>query len=232
VAARREHDWWPYLGPYGLFLILVEVGGRVPEELAGVLRVLRVALPGLLVLWFARKGRYPELRGYRPGAAGLASDVAVGLAIAALWMGPFLLFPALERPDAAEGFDAGIFGPGREGFAYALRLVGFGLVTPFVEELFVRSFLIRLVDVVDTHMDFRRVPMARFAWRSFLVTVAWFTFTHVPWEWPVALVAGVLFNLWLYRRGHIGAVIVAHAVANGALWLAVVLGPDAWRIFL
>ena len=232
MAARRDHDWWPYLGPYGLFLVLVEIGGRVPEELVGVLRILRAALPGLWVLWFALKGRYPELKGYRPGAAGLASDVAVGVAIAALWMGPFLLFPSLARPDAGEGFDPGIFGPGREAYAYALRLIGFAAVTPFIEELFVRSFLLRLVDVVDTHMDFRRVPIARFTWRSFVVTVVWFTFTHVPWEWPVAFVAGVTFNLWLYRRRHIGAVIVAHAVANASLWLAVVLGPDAWRIFL
>jgi CAAX prenyl protease-like protein len=232
VAARRDHNWWPYLGPYGSFLVLVEIGGRVPDDFVWVVRLLRVALPGLLVLWFARNGRYPELKGYRPGAGGLAADVGVGLAIAALWMGPYLLFPSLARPDASEGFNPGYFGPGREAYAYAVRLVGFGAVTPFIEELFVRSFLLRLVDVVDTHMDFRRVPIARFTWRSFVVTVAWFTLTHVFCEWPVALVAGVIFNLWLYRRRHIGAVIVAHAVANASLWLAVVLGPDAWRIFL
>jgi hypothetical protein len=42
----------------------------------------------------------------------------------------------------------------------------------------------------------------------------------------------VLFNLWLYQRRHLGAVIVAHAAANAAIWLAVVLGPDSLAIFL
>jgi CAAX prenyl protease-like protein len=232
MAAPRDHGWWPYLGPYGLFLLLVEVGARVPEGLDGSFRVLRVVLPGLWLVYFVRQGRLPELRSYRPGLSGLAQDVAFGAAIAALWMGPYLLLPSLPRPGPGEGFDAGVFGPGREAFAYALRLVGFAAVTPFVEELFVRSFLLRLADVVDTHMDFRRVPIARFTWRSFLVTVLWFTFTHLPWEWPVAFAAGVLFNLWLYRRRHLGSVVVAHAAANAAIWLAVLLGPDAWRIFL
>ena len=125
MAAPRDHGWWPYLGPYGLFLLLVEIGARVPEGFEGSFRVLRVVLPGLWLLYFVWQGRLPELRNYRPGLPGLAQDVAFGAAIAALWMGPYLLFPSLSRPGPAEGFDAGVFGPGREAFAYALRLVGF-----------------------------------------------------------------------------------------------------------
>jgi hypothetical protein len=54
----------------------------------------------------------------------------------------------------------------------------------------------------------------------------------VQWEWPVAFVAGVLFNLWLYHRRHVMSVVVAHAVANASLWIAVVLGPHSIRMFL
>jgi membrane protease YdiL (CAAX protease family) len=71
--------------------------------------------------------------------------------------------------------------------------------------------------------------MARYTPVAFVGTVVWFTLTHAPWEWWVALPAGVVFNLWLYRRGHLGAVVVAHATANAALWLLVVLGEgDLW----
>jgi membrane protease YdiL (CAAX protease family) len=54
----------------------------------------------------------------------------------------------------------------------------------------------------------------------------------VPWEFGVAAVAGVIFNLWLYRRRHLGAVIVAHAAANASIWLLVVLSPGDLWIFL
>ena len=232
MAKRPSHGWWPYLGPYGLFLIIVEIESRAPESWGWWLLLLRVALPGAWLLAFAAQGALPELRGYRPRAAELAQDVLCGLVIAALWMGPFLLFPSLPRPAPSEGFDATLFGAGRESLALAVRLVGFAGVTPFMEELFVRSFLMRLVDVIDGDMNFRKLPIGRFAWRSFVVTVLWFTFTHVPWEWGVATLAGVLFNLWLYRRRQMGALIVAHATANAALWLAVVLGPESVRMFL
>ena len=232
MAARRNHGWWAYLGPYGLFLILVEIGGRVPESAAGLMLALKVLLPGALWLYYWRRGDIPELRGYRPGLAGFAADVACGLVIAALWMAPFLLFESLPRSDPEDGFDPEMMGAENRGLVLGLRLLGFAGLTPFVEELFVRSFLIRLVDVIDTGKDFRNVPIARFTWRSFIVTVLWFTFTHVPWEWIVAFPAGILFNLWLYRRGHIGAPIVAHAVANASIWALVVFSPaDLW-IFL
>lgn len=232
MAKTSAHGWWPYLAPYAAFLILVEIANRAPESWQAWLLVLRVVLPGAWLLAFALRGALPELRGYRPGAAGLALDVLCGVAIAALWMAPFLLFPSLPRPEPGEGFDAAVFGPGNEAWALGVRLLGFAVVTPFMEELFVRSFLIRLVDVIDGDMNFRRIPIAHFSWRSFVVTVLWFTFTHLPWEWGVAALAGVIFNLWLYRRRHIGSVIVAHAAANASIWLAVVLGPDSLGIFL
>jgi len=229
---RAGHDWWAYLGPYGLFLVLVEIGGRLPDPWAAWWLVPKVVLPGALLLWFIRRGALPELRGFRPSPGQLAADIACGLGIAVLWMAPFLLFSEIPRPDASEGFDPHALGESREALYLGLRLFGFALVTPFVEELFVRSFLMRLADVVDVDMNIRRVPLARFTWRSFLVTVVWFTLTHVPWEWGVACATGVIWNLWLYRRKHIGSVIVAHAVANAAIWVAVVFGPGDLWIFL
>jgi CAAX prenyl protease-like protein len=105
-----------------------------------------------------------------------------------------------------------------------IRLLGFGLVTPFIEELFVRSFLIRYLEVFDQRKHFRDVPMAMFAWRSFIGTVLYFTFSHAQWEWPVAAATGIAYNGWLYYRGNIGSTILAHAVTNVSLFFFVVLG--------
>jgi CAAX prenyl protease-like protein len=228
---RRGHGWWPYLAPYGIFLILVEVERRLPETVAPWMLPVKAAVPGALLVYFVLRGDLAELRGYRPGWRVLL-DVLVGIVIAALWVGPFLVFDSLPRGAEADAFDPDQLGESVRQQTLALRLLGFAVVTPLVEELFVRSFLIRLVDVVDGGGDFRDLPIARFSWRSFLVTSAWFTFTHVSWEWIVAAPTGVLLNLWLYRRRHIGAVIVAHAAANAAIWLLVVLSPGDLWIFL
>lgn len=234
VASPRPkdgHGWWPYLGPYALFLALVEIGGRLPESVAGWWLPVKVVLPALLLAYFVARGRLPELRGYRPGPLGALLDIGCGVLIAVLWVAPFLVFSSLPRAEAGDAFDPDQLGASLRGLVLGVRLIGFAGVTPFVEELFVRSFLIRFVEVYGSGGDFRKVPIGRFGWASFIVTVLWFVFTHVRWEWPVALVAGVIFNLWLYRRRHIGSVIVAHAAANASIWIWVVaLGGD-W-IFL
>jgi CAAX prenyl protease-like protein len=215
-----------YVLPYAVFLALVAAGAYAPAA-APVLFPLRVIAPALLLAWFWRRGAFPELRGYRIGAGTLA-DIAVGLAIAALWVAPYLSWTSLAR---GEPFDPALLGEERRGLALALRLAGFALVTPFVEELFVRSFLLRFAETFERG-DFRSEPIARFAERGFLVTVLWFTFTHAQWEWWVAFPTGVVFNLWLYARGHLMACVVAHAVANAAIWTLVVLGPAPLWEFL
>jgi CAAX prenyl protease-like protein len=139
-----------------------------------------------------------------------------------VWVAPYLVWPSL-RPDTP-GFDPQAAGKGLSSVLLGLRFAGFVVVTPFIEELLVRSYLMRVVDVYPSQRDFREIPIGTFAWRSFLVTVAWFTFTHARWEWPVALVAGALYNLWLYRRKHIASLVLAHAVTNASLFLLVVCG--------
>ena len=90
---RRGHGWWAYLAPYGLFLILVEVARRLPEAAAPWMLPVKVALPGAILVYFVLRGDLPELRGYRPGWR-VSLDILFGVLIAALWMGPFLLFDA------------------------------------------------------------------------------------------------------------------------------------------
>ncbi|MCP4038845.1 MAG: CAAX prenyl protease-related protein [bacterium] len=231
MTAHKDHGWWPYLAPYGLFLVIADIASRLPEATAPYALVVRVAVPGALLFYFGWRGRYPELREFRPGPGALA-DVCFGVAIAVLWVGPYLLLPGLPQPAAGEGFDPEVLGDGREAIAVAVRVVGFVLVTPFLEELFVRSFLIRYAEVYDSGEDFRTQPMAMYRPRGFWVTVVWFTLTHALWEWWVALPTGILLNLWLYRRRHLGSPVLAHMAANGAIAAAVLLGPDRLGIFL
>ena len=222
----RDSGWAPYWAPMLAFLLTVVLGRRVPEVDEPFFLVLRVAAPLALFVFFLRRDRYPELRGARWGALALA-DVAVGLAGAALWMAPFLFWDSL-RPDEP-GFDAGQLGERGVALTLFLRGVGFVGVTPFVEELFVRSWLLRYIDVIDSRRDFRSVPIARFTWRSFLIVTLYFVFSHARWEWGVMAGWTLLTMAWFYHRGHLAPLVLVHAVTNGAIFAAVLLFDDVFR---
>jgi CAAX prenyl protease-like protein len=230
---KSDFEWAPYFVPILGFAVAVTIADAFPNFAAAGLAA-RVAVPAGLFLFFARRGCYPELSKFRPGSTGALLDILLGLAVMCVWVAPFLIWQSW-RPDASEAFDPAMGGEAWRPALLALRLAGFALVTPFIEELLVRSYLIRVVDVYHTHRSFREMPIGHFAWKSFLFTVAWFTFTHATWEWPVACVTGVIYNLWLYRRKHIGSLILAHAVTNAALFLLVVGGsgriPDGHGSF-
>ena len=210
------------------FLVLVEIGGRAPSAFKPLLAVACVAVPLAVLLFHARRSGYPELRGLHWSAGGLALDVAVGVLGAALWVAPYLWIAA-ARPGADAAFDPQQFGASREWLALSLRAIGFGVVTPFVEELFVRSWLTRYADVFDRADDFRDIPIARYSLRSFATVVIFFTLSHAPWEWPVAVVWIVLTQLWFYRRRHLLPLVLVHAVSNLSIFLFVLIADGRLR---
>jgi len=213
---------WPYLAPYAVLLTCAELGRWLPAAWEPPLLALRVFAPALVLVVAWRRGAFPELR------AGLAvwRDVAFGLAIAALWFAPYLLVPSLPR---GTPFDPDALGSDWRPAWVALRLTGFVAVSPLVEELFVRSFLHRAVETWPRWREFGARPVGQAQRTAFLATVAWFTLSHASWEWWVALPTGALLNGWLYRRGQLRSVWIAHAAANGAIGAAVALGP--WNLW-
>jgi CAAX prenyl protease-like protein len=226
-VARQGHGWWPYVAPYLAFMGTVEVVRRLPDEWAPIGLLLKPAVPGVLMLYYFSRGAYPELRGVALSLGGRFLDVAVGVALAGLWMAPFVFFDAL-RPGEVELFDPEQLGPDRVAWVLGLRMLGYGLVTPFFEEIFIRSFVMRYADVFRTRGDFRDVPLAGFTRASFLTTIVIFTAGHVPWEWWVAVPWVVLTNLWFYYRKDLYAVILVHAVTNTSILVAVLRFGDVF----
>jgi CAAX prenyl protease-like protein len=214
--------------PLFSFLLLVEVARRVPASLEAPLFVLKVAVPLALLVVYALRGSYPELRGYRPGLAGLAGDVAVGVAGAFLWMAPYVLVEAW-RPDASEAFDPELLGPGLAGLALSVRGIGYAGVTPFVEELFARSWLHRYIESLEKHVDFRDLAIGTPSRAGFLAVVVYWLVSHVSWEAPVAVAWAALTTLWLYRRRHLAAVVVVHAASNLTILLAAAIASGRLR---
>lgn len=228
VDAHEGHGWWPYVVPYVVFLLLSEVGARLPDGAAPWMLAVKPIAVLALVLRFYAHGAYPEWR--RPAVAmtvaGGLQDVAVGLVLTVVWVAPFVLFPAL-RPEPGGEFDPAMAGAAFVPFILALRLFGYALVTPIFEELFIRSFVLRIADVWESEHDFRDQPIARYGLRSLVATTVVFCLGHVPWEWWVCVPWFVLSTLWFYHRKNLTALMLVHGVTNGALLALAVFG-EGW----
>ena len=227
-SGGEGHGWWPYVVPYVVFLLLSEVGARLPDAADPYFLALKPSVVLALVIRFWLGGAYPEWR--RPAVAmtapGLAMDVAVGLALTAVWVVPFLLFPNL-KPDPGGEFDPAMAGESAIATILALRLFGYALVTPIFEELFIRSFVMRVAEVWESERDFRDLPLGRYSLRSLVVTTVVFCLGHVPWEWWVCVPWIVLSSLWFYHRRSLTALMVVHGTTNGALLALAVFG-EGW----
>jgi len=104
------------------------------------------------------------------------------------------------------------------------RIAGAVLVVPLMEELFWRSFLIRYL----VNNDFIKVPIGTFTWVSFLFTVALFGAEH---NYIYAgIMAGVVYNLILYKTRSLTQCVLAHAVTNLALAIYVV-STGKWQFW-
>ncbi len=221
-----------YVGPYFMFGIVLLIEGKLPQPWASYALPLRGLVPLAIVYFCYRRGAYQELRNLRWSFGGVLLDVLVGLFVAVLWIAPFI-FGVLPSPSPDEVFDPNAAGESLALFVLGARLFGFACVTPIFEELFVRSFLHRFIEVYNNRKkDFRDIPIGHFTWPAFLVTVAFFAMTHAPWEWEVAALTCVIWNLLLYGRKTIASTIISHAVTNAALFFFVIFasgrltGPD------
>lgn len=226
VQRPKGHGWGAYFWPYVSFGVISHLGDGLPESLQPVALPLTVVAPiGLMIYYFSR-GHYSELRRYPFGAGGASLDFAIGVAGAALWMAPYLLFGSL-RPDEA-GFDANQWGKSLAPVVLAIRCVGYGIVTPFWEELLIRSWLIRYIEVFDKVGDFRDVPIGHYSKRSFWVVVIFFSLSHVPWEYLVAVPWIVLSLLWFYYRKNLLSMVILHAGSNLTIFFFVLLQTGKW----
>ena len=158
--------------------------------------------------------------------SGFLQDVVVGLMLTIVWVAPYLILPELKPAPGGE-FDPGMAGERWIPAMLALRLFGYAFVTPIHEELFIRSFVMRVSAVWETEFDFRDQPLARYSLQSLIATTIVFTLTHVPWEWWVCVPWIVLSSLWFYHRRSLTALMVVHGVTNGAL-LALAVYGDGW----
>ena len=172
-------------------------------------------LAAVAVLWLVRRD-LPQ------PAFGLSwFPVVAGAVLAATWI-------ALVPVDAAESarFLSALQGLGaaeRWGWI-AVRLFGSCLLIPVVEELAFRGFLLRWL----VSPEFERAPPRAATWSAVLLSSLAFGALHD--HWVLGTLGGLVFALAWIRRGRLADAILAHALANAGIAVAV-LGFGRWDLW-
>lgn len=114
---------------------------------------------------------------------------------------------------------AGSFEPGGA-FVIFIKLLTGVILAPIIEEFFTRFYLLRIL----ISENWKNVPLGKFTWTSFIVTVLFFGFSHT--FWISGLVAGVIFNVIYYIYNRMDECVMAHAWANLLLGIFVIISQE------
>ena len=223
--------WLPYVAPMATFLLLTWLEDFLPANTPGASTVayypaaytIKLAVM-VFVLWLCRS-TWRDLRPW-PGVGALAAGVALGLAVAAAWVGLDGYYPVPGQVGARAAYDPMVLTPASRVAFLAVRFSGLVLVVPLFEELFWRSFVVRWLHDPD---DFRRVPIGFVNLGAAATTAGLFALEH-PAEWLPALATGFAWAGLLRQTRSVAACFVSHAVANLGLGLYV-MATHQWKFW-
>jgi CAAX prenyl protease-like protein len=216
----------PRILPFALFMAFIALEslirwltGPAPSSETAIsptllwLYPLRIAvvLGALLYLWPA----YQELRDTLCSNVSEALLVlVVGILVYVAWVRMDWSWAMQGRPAGYDPFQAGT---GVGVVLAAIRMFGAAVIVPIMEELFWRSFLIRYI----VTPRFTTVRLGTFTQLSFGATVVLFGLEHHLWL--AGMLAGVAYNLLLYKTRRLWPCILAHAMTNLLLGIHVLL---------
>jgi CAAX prenyl protease-like protein len=224
--SRRQppvSDFYAYLLPMGVFLVLVQVGITFPSWYVTAYAARTALVAGLLVwLW----PRYTPVRWNH-----LSLGVAVGVIGIVQWVGMQLWLQSHFKffAPSSEGFDPTAVYADQPGLLVgfcAMRIIGAVVVVPVMEELFWRDFLWRSILAPN---DFKLAAVGEWDWKAYLIVAGAFSLVHGNW-WLTAIVWGLMVGALLVYTKSLGACIVAHATTN-LLLAAYVLYTREWHLW-
>jgi len=182
---------------------------------------IKALLVGLLLVLFFRHYREFRFSDFTNLKTTLGS-VLLGLLVFILWINMNWKFTTFST---GNGFDPTLVpAAGARNLLIFFRLFGAALVVPVMEELFWRSFLLRYI----INSNFESIAIGAFTWSSFAIGSVLFGLEHNLIL--AGVMAGVAYNLLLYRTKSICQCVLAHAVTNLALGIYV-LQTGNWQFW-
>lgn len=211
--AQRDHAAQRYIVP---LLVVTGVGLTTSAFFVGPDRAYFVrTLGGALAVLMCSSLRGLRLR-FDPGAIGVGT---VGFV---LWWG----LAGRPSDDALQQWYVAWdqWSVVEQGVWVVLRVVGTVVVIPLVEELGFRGFLLRRL----AKREFEAVAYSDVGLRALVLSSVAFGLAH-PDVWA-GIVTGLLFGWAAMRRGRLEDAIVAHAITNGLLAGAWLMGLAPWAL--
>lgn len=235
APAPGSVSWWAYVVPMLAFLVLTSAEGQLPRgEDGGVHPTwypLAYAAKVLIVtaLAIAARAAWVDLRPW-PSAFAAALAVGVGVLVTVAWVGlQNVDYPKFGASGTRVAFDPYVLSPPARLAFLAVRFYGLVLLVPLVEELFWRSFVMRMVIGLEVNADFSEIAVGRVTPIAAAVTAALFASAH-PEEWLPAVLTGLAWAGLLWKTRSISACVLSHAVANLGLGIYVLATGD-WRFW-
>jgi exosortase E/protease (VPEID-CTERM system) len=155
----------------------------------------------------------------RPSLSLTLPATLLGIAVSAGW----IVLAMGDHGGALAVAVARLSSPARVAWI-AMRLAGSCVVTPVVEELAFRGFLLPWL----VSADFERVSQRAWTWPAVLLSSLAFGALHA--HWLLGTAAGIAFAAARLWRGKLGDAILAHALCNAAIAAAVLLG-GRWELW-
>ncbi|MDM8555531.1 CAAX prenyl protease-related protein [Desulfococcaceae bacterium HSG7] len=221
---NSKYPWLTRALPFAVYMLFIVIHDLLksvlPEHISALYLTpltytLKIIVVGVLLIVFWKT--YNELRQFRLKIEHVGLTVAAGVIVFILWINMDWNFATMTMD--SKGAD--VYNPQNlpSHFYYlfiGVRLFGAAVVVPIFEELFWRSFIIRYI----INPDFRSVRIGAFSWASFLISAALFGAEH--YFWLAGIMAGLIYNLLLYRTKHLWYCIIAHGITNLILGLYVI----------
>jgi len=212
-----SHPAFPYALPLVAFFV-IHLGGKGLHPLAQYITYpIATAVCTFFVFYFLR--HYEGLLEWKKPLA----TIGLGILAAALWIIPYEDLTSVNTSPYS-GFNPGmifesddlVFG------SIAIRLFGFAVTVPLIEEIFWRGFLQRYL----INPDFKSVRIGSYTHYSYFGVSLMIVLAHSN-QLGVAIIWALLSSTWFIYTKSVGTMVLLHAVTNLTLGIYVVV-TESW----
>ncbi|MEM6820858.1 MAG: CAAX prenyl protease-related protein [Verrucomicrobiota bacterium] len=212
MSKWTQHPAFPYIIPLAAFFIVHLAISGLHEDAQYI--SYPIATMVCIFLVFYNLAKYPPLFQFKK----LVPTVLVGMVAACLWIVPYTYITSVD-PDPTAGFNPEIFeSKDIQICLIIIRMIGFCIMIPLVEEIFWRGFLQRYL----IEEDFETVKLGSYTHLSFFATSLMIVLAHSD-QWGVAIIWALLSSSWFIYTRSLGSMILLHAVTNFTLGVYIIV---------